>query len=120
MKKSAQITLTLVAAMGMAACNRRRPDPCEAATFNELACNEAVSNGGYYYGGSWVPMRYHYPYPYYYDLYRGHVSRGGVVASAPSGSYAAPVVHASGVTRGGFGSTGASHASGSSGHGAGA
>ena len=115
MKKSAHITLTLAAAMGMAACGRNRPDPCEAATFNEQACNEAVRNGGYYYGGSWVPMAYRYPYPYYYDMYRGYTSRGGSVASAPSGSYAAP---ASGVTRGGFGSTGASHASGGS-HGGG-
>ena len=52
MKKSANITLTVVAAMGMAACNRQRPDPCEAGSFNEQACNDAVRNHGYYHGGS--------------------------------------------------------------------
>ena len=112
MKKSAHVTLTLVAAMGMAACNRNRPDPCEAATFDEQACNQAVRNGGYYYHGAWVPMAYRYPYPYYYDMYRGYLSRGGSVATTPSGSYAAPAGTSSGAVRGGFGSTGASHASG--------
>jgi hypothetical protein len=128
MKKSASITLTAVAAMGIAACNRSRPDPCEAATFNEQACNDAVRNHGYHYGGSWVPMYYSHPYPYYYDSYRGYVSRGGSVRSVPSGSYAAPAAGASsgtsvsspsGVTRGGFGSTGASHGSSGGGSGSG-
>ena len=110
MKKSANITLTVVAAMGMAACNRR-PDPCEAGSFNEQACNDAVRNHGYYHGGSWVPMYYSHPYPYYYDTYRGYVARGGTVRSAPSGIYSAPG-SSSGVSRGGFGSTGAAHAAG--------
>jgi hypothetical protein len=35
MKKSANVTLTLVAAMGIAARAQQRPEPCEAATFNE-------------------------------------------------------------------------------------
>jgi len=100
MKKSARITLTLVAAMGMAACSRGRRDPCEAATFNEQACNEAVRNRGYYSDGQWVPMHYSQPYPYYYDTYRRYTSSGGSV------------------TRGGFGATGAAHASGAAGAGA--
>ena len=29
-----------------------------------------MRSGGYYWGGSWVPMVYSYPYPYYYDHYR--------------------------------------------------
>ena len=121
MKKPAQITLTVVAAMGMAACNRNRRDPCEAATFNEQACNQAVSSGGYHYGGTWYPMVYSRPYPYYYDMYRGHVARGGSVRSAPPSAYSAPGTSSpSGVSRGGFGSTGASHAAGSGSHGAGA
>jgi hypothetical protein len=56
-------------------------------------------------------MMYRYPYPYYYDSYRTHISRGGSVVAAPAGSYARPG-GASGVEHGGFGSTGASHSSG--------
>ena len=107
MKKSAKVTLTVVAVVGLASCNSRHPDPCEAATFNEQACQQAVQSGGYYYNGSWFPMAYHYPYPYYYDSYRGYVSSGGVVRSDPATSYSG-----TGVVRGGFGTTGAGHASG--------
>ena len=94
MKKSAKVTLTAVAAMGLAACGRRHPDPCEAATFNEQACQQAVQSGGYYWQGSWYPLVYHYPYPYYYDSYRRRLSSGAAVV------------------RGGFGSTGAGHGAG--------
>src|SRR5882724_13011142 len=90
MKKSAQVTLTIVAAVGLASCGRRRMDPCESASFNQQACQEAIDRGGYYWGGSWFPMMYHYPYPYYYDSYRGYVSRGGRVYAAPAGSYGRP------------------------------
>jgi hypothetical protein len=106
--------LTVVAAMGLASCSRRR-DPCEAGSFNEMACQDAVRSGGYYYGGSWYPMSYHYPYPYYYDHYRTHVSSGGRVLGAPAGSYARPsggATSSPGVTRGGFGSIGAGHGAG--------
>jgi len=125
MRKSAKVTLTVVATVGLAACGRRRLDPCEAATFNQQACQEAIDRGGYYWRGSWYPMTYHYPYPYYYDSYRGYVSRGGTVASAPSTSYAGSryadppsgAGHSSGslspsVQRGGFGSSGAGHGAG--------
>jgi hypothetical protein len=84
-----------------------------------MACQDAVRDGGYYWGGSWYPMVYHYPYPYYYDGYHRHVSGGGHVYSSPSTSYAKPAgktfgtggggVGASspgGTVRGGFGSTG--------------
>jgi hypothetical protein len=121
MKKSARVTLTVVAAMGLAACSRRR-DPCQTQYFDETACADAVRNGGYYWGGTWYPMRCSYPYPYYYDQYRTHISRGGSVSHAPSGSYAAPAagkrfgtggsVSSPGVTRGGFGSIGAGHGAG--------
>ena len=112
MKKSTKVTLTAVTAMALASCGRSRRDPCEQASFNEMACQEAVRSGGYHYGGTWYPMVYHYPYPYHYDTYRTYVSRGGRVNAAPSSSYARP--SSSGVTRGGFGSTGSSHSSGSS------
>ena len=112
MKKSATVALTAVAVMGLAACGRHRPDPCETAAFNEQACQQAVQDGGYYWNGSWFPLVYHYPYPYYYDLYRRHVSSGGAVVAAPAGAYSHPAASApasSGVERGGFGSIGEGH-----------
>ena len=102
--------MTVVAAMGLASCGRSRPDPCEQGSFNELACQEAVRSGGYYYGGSWYPMMYRYPYPYYYDHYRTYAGGGGRIVMAPSGSYARPA--GAGVEHGGFGSIGAGHGSG--------
>jgi hypothetical protein len=111
MKKSAQVTLTLVTAVALASCGRSRRDPCERESFDAMACQEAVRNGGYYWGGSWYPMTYHYPYPYYYDTYHTYVSSGGRVVTAPPGSYS----RSSGVERGGFGSTGAAHSSGAAG-----
>jgi hypothetical protein len=105
MKKSTKVTLTAVTAMALASCGRSRRDPCDQASFNEMACQEAVSRGGYHWGGTWYPMVYHYPY-------RTYVSRGGRVYSAPASSYARPS-SSSGVTRGGFGSSGSSHSSGS-------
>ena len=111
MKKSTKVTLTVVAAVGLASCGRSRRDPCDRESFNEMACQDAVCNGGYYFGGSWYPMAYSYPYPYYYDHYRTFVSNGGRSVTVPAGSYSSPA----GVERGGFGSTGAAHGSGSGG-----
>src|ERR1035437_761040 len=90
MKKSAKVTLTVVAAMGLASCGRSRRDPCDQTSFNEMACQDAVRSGGYYYGGSWYPMMYSYPYPYYYDHYRTHVSNGGGVGCGPGGGCGRP------------------------------
>ena len=112
MRKSARVTLTLAAAVAIAGCGRRHLNPCDAATFNEDACQDAVRSGGYYWGGSWYPMQYHYPYPYYYDQYRTHISQGGSVTAAPAGSYSRP---GSSVVRGGFGSSGAAHGAASGG-----
>jgi hypothetical protein len=115
MKKSSKVTLTIVAMVGLASCGRSRRDPCDSPYYNDLACQEAIRSGGYYWGGSWVPMRYSYPYPYYYDHYRTYVGGGGRVYSTPSSTYARPAssgtTSSPGVTRGGFGSTGASHSS---------
>jgi hypothetical protein len=123
MKRSTKVTITAVAAMGLAMCGRRRMDPCTPGTFNEMACQDAVRSGGYYWQGSWFPMTYSYPYPYYYDSYHRYVSSGGTVISAPGRSYGRPGTVASssgsssGVERGGFGSTGSGHGSGSGGAG---
>ena len=119
MKRSSQVTLTVVAAIGLAGCNRRY-DPCDERSFDATTCADSVRGGGYYWHGSWVPMSYGHPYPYYYDAYRMRVSRGGGVATAPAGAYARPAEGGgghgagapAGVTRGGFGSTGAGHGAG--------
>ena len=120
MKKSTKVTLTIVAVVGLASCNRRRYDPCESGSFNEMACQDAVRGGGYYYNGGWVPMRYSRPYPYYYDSYRTYLGHGGTVHSMPGQSYSRPSTSSSpsssssshGVERGGFGSSGGAHGAG--------
>jgi len=106
MKKSGQVRLTLLAAVALAGCSRPY-NPCRQETFNAIACQEAIDNGGYYYTGSWYPMSYGHSYPYYYNSYGYYVSRGGRVSSAAAGSYS----HPAGVARGGFGATG-SHGAG--------
>ena len=107
MKRSSQVTLTVVAMVGLASCSRRR-DPCESSYFEPTSCADAVRNGGYYWHGSWFPMVYSNPYPYYYDSYRSHVQRGGKVFGTGSGSYARPAgaPASGGAVRGGFGGTG--------------
>ena len=119
MKRSAQVTLTVVAAVGLSACGRERRDPCEAASFDDAACRQAVASGGYFWYGAWVPMRYNRPYPYFYDRYRDYQSRGGTVVAAPGKAYGRTATSPGGspaggvaspaVTRGGFGSIGAGH-----------
>jgi hypothetical protein len=116
MKRSSQVTLTVVAAIGLAGCSRRY-DPCDERSFDALACTDAIRGGGYYWHGSWVPMSYGHPYPYYYDAYRSRINRGGAVVAAPAGAYVRPAGGGAGtpagsVKRGGFGSTGAAHGSG--------
>ena len=104
--KSACVTLTVVAAMGLAARAQQGPDPCAAATFNEKACKRSVRQGGFCSQGAWVPVTYHEPYPYYYDLYKNHVSSGGAVtplATEKCGRGGGTGNHT--VSRGGFGGT---------------
>lgn len=113
MKRSSKVTLTVVAAIGLAGCSRRY-DPCDERSFDAIACGDAIRSGGYYWHGSWIPMTYSQPYPYYYDTYRSRISRGESVVAVPGGAYARPAgsAPAGGVTRGGFGSTGAAHGAG--------
>jgi hypothetical protein len=110
MKKSTTVTLTILAVVGMAACQRSRRDPCVSATYDDWTCQEAVRNQGYYYHGSWVPMFYPHPYPYYYDSYSQHIRSGGRVIPPAAGAYARPGGASSGVSRGGFGATGSGRA----------
>ena len=106
MKKSGQITLTLLAAIAMAACNRRY-DPCDKRYFEAMACREAISHGGFYYHDVWYRTTYDRPYTYYYNSYQTYTSLGGHSSSHGYSSYSHSSSHSSsGVSRGGFGSTG--------------
>jgi hypothetical protein len=82
MKKSARVTLTVVAAVGWAARAQQAPNPCEPANFNEKACQGAVKSHGYCSDGAWVPQTYQ-KYPYYYDIYQAYTAAGGIVTAAP-------------------------------------
>ncbi|HKE21128.1 MAG TPA: hypothetical protein VKB88_01995 [Bryobacteraceae bacterium] len=115
MRKPVEVALTVVATVAMASCGRQRVDPCAAATFNEQACQNAVTGGGYYWNGSWYSTSYSHAYPYYYDQYHSFISRGGTVVSAPGTSYSRP--SGGTVVRGGFGSSGEAHGGSAGGHG---
>ncbi len=106
MRRSVRITFTALTAAALAACGRRAPDPCAAATFSQQACQDAVHGGGYYWNGRWYPMMYRNPYPFYYDAYRSYQAGGGTSSAVPASAYGQP---AGGVERGGFGATGEGH-----------
>jgi hypothetical protein len=112
-KKSAAVRLTIVAMVGIATHAKGRPDPCGTATFDQQACSAAIQNQGYCWNDRWVRLKYHYPFPYYYDAYQDFLANGGVVASAPFGTCGPSAVsHSHGVLvhRAGFGTAGACHA----------
>jgi len=56
-------------------------------------------------------LQYHYPFPFYYGAYHEFLSNGGVPYAAAVGSCGPPrfLTGAHGVSRAGFGHTGASH-----------
>jgi hypothetical protein len=115
-KKSGRVVLTVAAAMSMAARGLEALDPCDAGTFNVKACKVAVKHSGYCDGSTWVPTTYQERYPYYYDSYQAYLATGGVATAAEAGNCRRPHygffgIH--GVSRGGFGATGAGHHGGS-------
>jgi hypothetical protein len=97
MKKSVQVSLTVLAAMA-AAKAQTAPNPCLPANFNEKACQTAVKSHGYCSGGAWVSQQFQ-KYPYYYDFYQAYSSAGGQAMAAP--------VETCRHVRGGFGAIGA-------------
>lgn len=105
MKRSASVTLTLVATLATVRA-QQGADPCAAATFNPKVCQAAVRGGGYCSLGSRTNMSYPQSYPYYYDLYAEFMAHGGAVS--PSSALKCPRS-----AHGGFGSTAASHTAGS-------
>lgn len=109
MRKSVRILLTAGAAAALLACGRRAADPCEAATFDDQACRDAVANGGYYWNGTWHMMHYSHPYPFYFDSYHSYRMSGGSVSAAPAGSYSRSGPSMGGADHGGFGGAAAAH-----------
>ena len=112
--KSAHVTLTIVAAMGIAA-RAQGADPCAPGTFNRKACKAAVRHGGFCSGGQWIGSGYQESYPYYYDLYRQRIAAGESVvpAAVENCAHAAwhdgwwwPFFGGGHVRRAGFGATG--------------
>ena len=118
-RRSRAVSLKLVpllaAAVG-ASCARDTyvADPCEAQTYNQVACDSAVVHHGYYYGGTWYPHVYPYGGMYYLTRYNGYVGSGGSVRSIAPTVYApsisAPAARPN-VVRGGFGGIGEGHMS---------
>ena len=116
MKRPAEISLILVPLLAVACTNQAvAPDPCLAQSYNAPACQYAVDHRGYYNDGIWYPHIYSHPFFYYGGMYSTFIAGGGR-PSVIDGSHYAPAVGA-GTTRGGFGTSGAIHASGASGAG---
>jgi hypothetical protein len=111
MKKSSKVTLTILATVALAGCGRRY-DPCDSRYFNDLACQDAVRQGGYYYHDVWYRSTYDRPYTYYYNSYHSYIATGGHSSSHSYSSYSHSSSSSS-VSRGGFGSTGSHGSSGS-------
>jgi hypothetical protein len=110
MKRSRHIQVAALSILGMAACSTKQaalPDPCKAETYNDVACQDAVKNHGYYSHGVFVYGNYTQPYMSYYQRYQAFTASGGVPHPAAAAAYSA---HGGGggegegsVSRGGFG-----------------
>jgi hypothetical protein len=109
MKKSTQVTLTVAAAMGLAARGQQPLNPCNAASFNGGACREAVQHSRLCWQGTWNPISAPEPYPYYYGAYRDYVANGGVVTPVETGNCGHLSAYRGAGVHGGFGGTGAGH-----------
>ena len=90
MKRSRKVEIALVAGLAMSGCGRRAYDPCAPQSFNELACQDAISHNGYYYGGHWYSHSYGGSYSSYYSGYHSYINRGGRVTSVPPSSWSRP------------------------------
>jgi hypothetical protein len=99
MKRSRKVELTLVAGLALSGCGRRMYDPCSPQTFNEIACQDAISHNGYYYGGQWYSHSYSGGYSYYYNDYNRYVRSGGSVTRISPSEWSRPAT-SSGSTSG--------------------
>ena len=99
MKKSARVTLTVLAGVASAANAQQPSNPCAPNSFNPAACQTAVKSRGYCDGAAWVPQHFQ-TYPYYSGLNQAYAAGGGVVTPASSSTCRATRL-------GGFGAHGA-------------
>jgi uncharacterized protein YgiB involved in biofilm formation len=113
MKKSRHIQVATLSILGLAACSTKQaalPDPCRPETYNDIACQDAVKNHGYYSHGVFVYGNYPDPYLSYYQRYQAFTAQGGVPTSVPLDAYSAHGNASADVSRGGFGDS--AHAAG--------
>ena len=125
-KRSSAVPLVLVPALAaVTGCGPSGPqvvsgvDPCLPQVYNEAACQTAVRQNGYFYGGTWYHHAYAMPFLFYHNGYSGYVRSGGRVRSLSAATYSRQGVGArsgsrSTVVRGGFGSIGGSRGFGGS------
>jgi hypothetical protein len=123
MKRSTKVEIALVAGLAMSGCGRRAYDPCAPQTFNDMACQQAVSHNGYYYGGHWYSHSYVGGYSSYYNSYHSYIGGGGRVTQVAPSQWSRPGGSAAGGATSGTGATSSGSVShgvfGSTGHGSG-
>ena len=117
MKRPVEISLVLVPLLVIACSGQHAPDPCLPANYNAPACQYAVDHQGYYRDGAWFPHVYSHPFFFYAGGYSTYIAGGGRVNAIDGARYAPSAAVSGGTTRGGFGSSGSVHASGSLGAG---
>ena len=117
MRRPVEISLVLVPLLVVACSGHQAPDPCLPANYNAPACQYAVDHQGYYRDGAWFPHVYSHPFFFYSGGFASYIAGGGRVNAIDGARYSPSAAVSGGTTRGGFGSSGAVHASGSSGAG---
>src|SRR6478672_2439935 len=114
-KRSSAVPLVIVPALAaLVGCDSGPQvvsgvDPCLPQVYNEAACQVAVHQNGYYYGGMWYHHAYAMPFLFYHNGYSGYVRSGGRVRALSASSYAPHIgtsAPRSTVVRGGFGRIG--------------
>jgi len=115
-RRSRAVPLSLVpalAAVVVTACGTRTNpiDPCEADSYRQATCDSAVTNRGYWYGGTWYPHVYSYAPLWYLSRHNTFLAGGGRIRSVSPTVYSPRVAVPSrpSVVRGGFGGIGAGH-----------
>lgn len=81
MKRSGKVQIALVAGLAMSGCGRKAHDPCAPQTFNDKACQDAISHNGYFNNGNWIPHTYIGGYSSYYAGYTDYVRSGGTATT---------------------------------------
>ncbi len=52
-------------------------NPCDPQYYNPYGCQQAIGMGGYYYGGTYYPLRGGHTYIYYQQQEQQFVAKGG-------------------------------------------